>query len=223
MDRKPSRRDALEKLAAAGALTLIDPARVILAQTQNLRMTPEQIMGPFYPVLKPLDRDADLTIVKGKPGKAKGQVIHLMGRVVNRKGEPVAGARLELWQANTHGRYMHPADVNPAPLDPNFQGFAAQATDKEGRYRFKTIKPGSYPVNAMNPAEQRPPHIHFDITGEQGRLVTQMYFPDEPLNEKDPIFHELGRNKDAAIGKVLPPTRDVEPDSVIVMWDIVLL
>jgi protocatechuate 3,4-dioxygenase beta subunit len=179
-------------------------------------------MGPFYPVIKSIERDADLTMVKGKRERAQGQVIRLMGRVLNRKGEPVKGARLELWQANTHGRYMHPADVNPAPLDPNFQGFAVQTTDSEGRYRFKTIKPGAYPINAMNPAEKRPPHIHFDVTGANTRLVTQMYFPDEPLNQKDPLFNLAGEEKSALIGKVLPPTRDVEPDSLIVLWDIVV-
>ena len=221
MPQKPSRRDALEKIAAAGALTFIDPG-LLLSQNPNLRLTPEQIMGPFYPVLKPLDRDADLTVVKGKKGKAQGQVIQLMGRVLNAKGEPVKGARLELWQANTHGRYMHPADVNPAPLDPNFEGFSIQTTDAEGRYRFKTIRPGAYPINAMNPGEKRPAHIHFDIIGANSRLVTQMYFPDDPLNENDPLFKELGDSRSAAIGKVLPPTKDVEPDSLIVMWDVVL-
>jgi len=221
MPQKPSRRDALEKIAAASALTLIAPG-LLLPQNPNLRLTPEQIMGPFYPVLKPLDRDADLTVVKGKKGKAQGQVIQLMGRVLNAKGEPVKGARLELWQANTHGRYMHPADVNPAPLDPNFEGFSVQTTDAEGRYRFKTIRPGAYPINALNPGEKRPAHIHFDIIGANSRLVTQMYFPDDPLNENDPLFKELGDSKSAAIGKVLPPTKDVEPDSLIVMWDVVI-
>jgi len=221
MPHKPTRRDALEKIAVASALTLIDPG-LFLAQSPNLKLTPEQIMGPFYPVIKSLDRDADLTVVKGKRGKAQGQVIQLMGRVLNAKGEPVKGARLELWQANAQGRYMHPSDVNPAPLDPNFQGFSVQMTDAEGRYRFKTIKPGAYPINAMNLSEKRPPHIHFDITGANSRLVTQMYFPDDPLNDSDPLFRELGESKSAAIGKVLPPTRDVEPDSIIVMWDIVI-
>ena len=221
MPQKPSRRDALAKIAAASALTLIAPG-LLLSQNPNLRLTPEQIMGPFYPVLKPLDRDADLTVVKGKKGKAQGQVIQLMGRVLNAKGEPVKGARLELWQANTHGRYMHPADVSPAPLDPNFEGFSVQTTDAEGRYRFKTIRPGAYPINALNPGEKRPAHIHFDIIGANSRLVTQMYFPDDPLNENDPLFKELGDSKSAAIGKVLPPTKDVEPDSLIVMWDVVI-
>ena len=150
MPHKPTRRDALEKIAAASALTLIDPG-LFLAQSPNLKLTPEQIMGPFYPVIKSLDRDADLTVVKGKRGKAQGQVIQLMGRVLNARGEPVKGARLELWQANAQGRYMHPSDVNPAPLDPNFQGFSVQMTDAEGRYRFKTIKPGAVPDQCDEP------------------------------------------------------------------------
>jgi protocatechuate 3,4-dioxygenase beta subunit len=134
----------------------------------------------------------------------------------------VRGAKVELWQANARGRYAHPADVNAAPLDPNFQGFGVQVTDAEGRYRFKTIKPGAYPVNPVNPVEVRPPHIHFDVTGAKDRLVTQMYFPEEPLNEKDVLFRELGAGKGAATGTVLPPTKDIEPESLLVNWDIVL-
>src|SRR3989304_223777 len=103
--------------------------------------TPEQAQGPFYPVTKPLDRDADLTVVNGKPGKAQGQVIQVMGRVFNAKGAPVRGAQVEIWQANTFGRYTHPQDSNPAPLDPNFQGYGAQATDASGQYQFRTVKP----------------------------------------------------------------------------------
>ncbi len=100
-----------------------------------------------------------------------------MGRVLNAGGEPVSGARIEIWQANAHGRYAHPADDNPAPLDPNFQGYAKLLTDADGRYRFKTIKPSAYPAGAF----MRPAHIHFDVTGKLDRLVTQMYFPDDPL------------------------------------------
>src|SRR5262249_24615536 len=111
------------------------------------------------------------------------------------------------------------SDTNPAPLDPNFQGYGVQITDAEGRYRFKTIKPGAYPVSADR---VRTPHIHFDVTGQKDRLVTQMYFPNEPLNEKDFIFNTLGSDKDAAIGKVLAPTKELEPDSLLVTWDIVL-
>ncbi len=172
-----------------------------------------------YPVLRSVEKTADLTTIPGKPGRAAGQVIHVMGRVVNLEGQPVKGARVELWQANTHGRYLHPSDTNPAPLDPNFEGFAAQTTDAEGRYRFKTIKPGAYPAN---PTWMRPPHLHFDVTGKLNRVITQMYFPGEPLNDKDLLFQNIRANKEGLIAKVLPPTSDVEPDSLIVVWDMVL-
>lgn len=205
-----------------GGLAILNPIENALAQTGALKLTPEQIMGPFYPVLRPLDRDSDLTRIVGKRGHAQGQIIHLMGRVLNSKGEPVRGARLEIWQANAKGRYAHPGDINPAPLDPNFQGYGVQVTDAEGRYRFKSIKPAAYPINPINPNAIRPPHIHFDVTGKKGRLVTQMYFPGEPLNESDIIFKELGPDRDAAIAKVLPPGKEFEPDSLMVVWDIVL-
>jgi protocatechuate 3,4-dioxygenase beta subunit len=215
-----TRRELLGAAAGLGGLALSGPG-IALAQSLG-QVTPEQIMGPFYPVIKPLDKDADLTVVKGKAGRARGHVIHVMGRVLNAKGEPVRGARLELWQANSVGRYDHPRDVNPAPLDPNFQGYAVLTTDREGRYRFKSIKPAAYPVNPMNPGTIRPPHIHFDVAGQRERVVTQMYFPNEPHNEGDPIFKELGESQGAAIGRVLPPTKDLEPDSLLVMWDVIL-
>ena len=217
-----SRREMLEMAAALGCLAITHPLRSVFAQEVKRQLTPEQIMGPFYPITRPLDHDMDLTVIKGKRGHAQGKVIHLTGRVLNSQGEPVRGAKIELWQANTHGRYAHPTDINPAPLDPNFQGYGLQITDSEGRYRFKTIKPGAYPINPVNPVNVRPPHIHFDVLGRNDRLVTQMYFPDEPLNEKDGIFRELGSSKDAAIGKVLPPNKELEPDSLLINWDIIL-
>jgi protocatechuate 3,4-dioxygenase beta subunit len=220
--RTLSRRSLLQMAVPFGGLAMLNPITLALAQEAAHKMTPEQVMGPFYPVLKPLDRDWDLTRIVGKRGHAQGQVIHLTGRVINSKGEPVRGAKLEIWQANAKGRYDHPADINPAPLDPNFQGFGVQLTDAEGRYRFKTIKPAAYPINPINPVSMRPPHIHFDISGRKGRLVTQMYFPGEPLNEKDSIFKDLGEDKDAAIGKVLPAGKGFEADSLMVTWDIVL-
>jgi protocatechuate 3,4-dioxygenase beta subunit len=186
---------------------------------QALRRTPGEIVGPFYPVLKPLDQDADLTVISGKPGHAQGQVLHLMGRVLNLKGEPVQGARIEIWQANTHGRYTHLSDMNSAPLDPNFEGFSVQLTDDEGRYRFKTIKPGAYPAN---PNWMRPPHIHFEVTGRINRLTTQMYFPGEPLNDNDILLQSVRSNREGAIAKILQPTKELEPDSLVAVWDIVL-
>jgi len=223
-DRKHgyTRREMLEMAAALGCLAITHPLRPVLAQEAKRPTTPMQTVGPFYPVLRPLDDDMDLTVLKGKRRPAQGKLIHLTGRVLDSRGEPVKGARIELWQANAHGRYAHPADINPAPLDPNFQGFGVQVTDREGRYRFKTIKPGAYPINPMNPANVRPPHIHFDVLGSRTRLTTQMYFPNEPLNETDVIFRDLGPDKEAATGKVLPLTKDLEPDSLLISWDIVL-
>ena len=212
-----SRRHVLGMAVAAGGLSMFGGASTALAQVP--RRTPDQILGPFYPVVKPLDQDADLTTIAGKPGRAAGQVIHVMGRVVNAEGRPVQGARVEVWQGNTHGRYTHPSDHNPAPLDPNFEGFAVLTTDAEGRYRMKTIKPGAYPAG---PDRMRPPHIHFDITGKSNRLVTQMYFAGEPLNDKDLFLQGAGAGKERLIVSLRPPTQGLEPDSLVARWDIVL-
>src|SRR5205809_1232643 len=122
------------------------------------------------------------------------EVIHVMGRVLNVEGQPVRGARVELWQANAHGRYTHPSDTNSAPLDPNFEGFAVQTTDAEGRYRFKTIKPGAYPAN---PNWMRPPHLHFEVTGKVNRLVTQLYFPGEARTTRISCCRTCARTRTA--------------------------
>ncbi|PYN02836.1 MAG: protocatechuate 3,4-dioxygenase [Candidatus Rokuibacteriota bacterium] len=213
-----SRREVLGIAVGAGGLAFA--GRFEAAFAQGLKPTPGEILGPFYPVIKTVEQGADLTGVPGKPGRAAGQIIHVMGRVLNVQGDPIKGARVELWQANTHGRYTHPSDKNPAPLDPNFEGFAVQNSDAEGRYRFKTIKPGAYPTNTPNWV--RPPHLHFEVTGKVNRLITQMYFPGETLNDKDLLLQNLRNNRDGAIAKVRPPTADVEPESRIVVWDIVL-
>ena len=186
----------------------------------RLAITPPQIVGPFYPVTERPDLAANLARPSGSAAEARGQLLYLTGRVFTCSGEPVPHARIEIWQANAAGRYAHPDDPNPAPLDPNFEGFAIQNTDAEGRYRFKTIKPGAYPTNTPNWV--RPPHLHFEVTGKVNRLVTQMYFPGEALNDKDLLLQNLRNNRDGAIAKVLPPTADVEPESRIVVWDIVL-
>src|SRR5881397_3888617 len=190
-----SRRHILGMAIAAGGFTLSGAVSSVFAQT--LKRTPGEILGPFYPVLRSMEKTADLTALPGKPGRAAGQVIYVMGRVVNVQGQPVQGARVEIWQANTHGRYTHPSDTNPAPLDPNFEGFAVLTTDAEGRYRIKTIKPGAYPAGPDS--RMRPPHIHFDVTGKSNRLVTQMYFAGEPLNDKDPFLQGTGAGKERLI------------------------
>ena len=214
-----TRRRMLTMSLALGGYALSPTFRPLLAQ-QRLRRTPDQVLGPFYPLIKPLDEDADLTIISGRTGRSKGQVIHLTGRVLNIQGKPVSGARVEVWQANAQGRYTHSSDSNSAPLDPNFQGYGAQVTDKEGRYRFKTIRPGAYP--AAGGSWMRAPHIHFNVTGRVNQFVTQMYFDGEPLNDTDRFLQSAG-NPQMLVAKLLPPSKNIEPDSLVVNWDIILL
>ena len=139
-------------------------------------------------------------------------------------GRPVPGALIEIWQANASGRYAHPVDDHPAPLDPNFDGAGRCLTDSQGRYRFVTIKPGAYPWRNHRNA-WRPAHIHFSLFGRAftQRLVTQMYFPGDPLFGQDPIFNSVPdpRARQAMIaGFDLGVT---EPDWAIgYRWDIVL-
>src|ERR1700720_2501266 len=162
-----SRREILRMSAILGVTSVVS-TKFAFAQAA-LQRTPGQILGPFYPV-KPFDQNADLTKVPGRPGRAEGQILNVMGRVLNLKGVPVRNSKVEVWQANAHGRYTHPGDTNPAPLDPNFEGSAILTADYDGQYRFKTIKPAAYPVS---PSIIRPAHIHFKVSGRQDRLVTR--------------------------------------------------
>jgi protocatechuate 3,4-dioxygenase, beta subunit len=210
-----SRREIAKMSAALICSSVVSSTRLFAAE--KLSRTPGQILGPFYP-LKELPQTSDLTIVPGRSGRATGQVLNIMGRVLNLAGEPVRNAKIEIWQANSDGRYSHPSDTNPAPLDPNFEGSAVLATDSEGRYRFKTIKPAAYPAG---PNQMRPAHIHFQVSGRQDRLVTQMYFENDPYNDSDPYLNSAGR-KALLITKLLEPTAEFEADSKILVFDIVL-
>ena len=180
--------------------------------------TPDQFIGPYYPVDKPTDGGEDMAQLPGR-GVAKGELITVSGRVLNLHSEPCPNVKIEIWQSNAAGRYVHKNDHNPAPIDPNFDGYANIVTDADGRYQFRTVKPGSYPVT---PDFWRPPHIHFDLSGRINRLVTQMYFPDEPLNAKDPILQVAWANE-SLIAKVEPPASANKNDSTAVHWDIVLI
>jgi protocatechuate 3,4-dioxygenase beta subunit len=210
------RREILKMSVMIGAASVVS-TKFAFAQAAS-RRTPDQILGPFYP-LKPLGRDADLTRVPGRPGRAEGQILNVMGRVLNLKGEPVRNAKVEVWQANAHGRYTHPSDHNPAPLDPNFEGSAGLTADSDGRYRFKTIKPAAYPAG---PNRMRPAHIHFQVSGQQDRLVTQMYFEGDPYNQADRFLQTTLDQTDLLVAKLLPPPPEMEPESKLVVFDIVL-
>lgn len=176
-----SRRQILGHFAG----TVIAAPAMARPASQRLEPTPQEIVGPFYPIAKPADSDADLTMVAGLAGRAVGQIIEVSGRVIDLAGRPVPNARLEIWQANAAGRYAHPSDDNPAPLDPNFLGYAQLTTDTAGEYRIVTVRPGAYPGGRRG---MRTPHIHFDLNGRVDRLVAQMYFPEEPLNAADALL-----------------------------------
>lgn len=213
-----SRREMLAMSLAMGGVLLSSPIGPVFAQSQMMKPTSEQPMGPFYPVIKPTDQGADLTNILGKPGKAKGQVLHLSGRIFNLEGRPQADVTVEIWQANAFGRYTHPLDTNRAPLDPNFEGYGVCMTDNDGWFGFRTIKPAPYPAED---GWIRPPHIHFQVTSPVIRFVTQMYFPGEPLNEKDRLFR-TAEDKESLIVKLTPAGRDVEPGVLLAVWNIVL-
>jgi protocatechuate 3,4-dioxygenase, beta subunit len=208
------RRELLMMSAVIGALGTVASPTVGVAAEPALQRTPGQILGPFYP-LKELPQTADLTRIPGRSGRAEGEVLNVLGLVLNLSGEPVRNATVEVWQANAHGRYTHP---NPAPLDPNFEGAAVLTTDTEGRYRFTTIKPAAYPAG---PNLMRPAHIHFQVSGKQDRLVTQMYFEGDPYNASDPFLNSAGR-KELLITNIVNATPEFEPDSKLVKFDMVL-
>ena len=208
-------------LAGAGAAGLLLPASGALAAFREV--TPRQPAGPFYVPFKPLSIDNDLAVLPGRTVRGDGQLIHLVGRVLDQTERPIAAARVEVWQANAYGRYNHPRHANSAlKLDPNFQGFGHDRTDETGAYRFRTIKPGPYPDS---PNWLRPPHIHFAVfTPKADPWTTQMYFPGEALNETDLLLNRVGDAVDRArlIAAVRPPAEDAEAGSVTLSFDIVL-
>ena len=163
------------------------------APTQPLILLPHtlsEMTGPVfgYDALGPTDND--LTHQRG--GEPLGERILVSGRVLDDYQRPVRHALIEIWQANAAGRYHHKGDTHNAPLDPNFTGYGRVLTDDEGRYAFTTIKPGAYPWGNHHNA-WRPQHIHFSLFGAGilSRLVTQMYFPGDPLLKDDPIYQSI--------------------------------
>ncbi len=193
----PSRRRFLLSGAAlmGGAILFSDEG----FGAPKLARTPAQGEGPFYPDALPLDRDNDLVSVRGRSEPAKGKITHIFGRLRDVDGRPIRRARIEIWQCDVFGRYIHTADTGRGPRDPNFQGFGQTLTDDDGRYRFRTIKPVPYPG--------RTPHIHFAVKGKGfPRLTTQMYVKGEPLNERDFLLSRI-RNEEARRAVIVPLER----------------
>ena len=163
------------------------------APAQPLVIVPERFAAlatPVYGYLPIGEADNDLT--RQHAGEPQGERIIVAGRVVDEDGRPVRHTLVELWQCNAAGRYRHARDNHPAPIDPHFTGAGRTITDAEGRYRFVTIKPGAYPWGNHDNA-WRPAHIHFSLFGPSlaTRLVTQMYFPNDPLCAYDPMFQSV--------------------------------
>jgi protocatechuate 3,4-dioxygenase beta subunit len=163
------------------------------APGRPLVLLPEALADPTGPVFGEghvPEAEADLTAQHD--GQPLGERIIVTGRVLGSDGRPVPGTLVEIWQANAAGRYRHQHDRHPAPLDPNFSGAGRCVTDRDGRYRFVTVKPGAYPWG-NHPNAWRPAHVHLSIFGRAftDRLVTQMYFPGDPLFDFDPIFQSV--------------------------------
>ncbi len=218
-DPSPHRIRRRALLRAAASLTLVGVVgapRGSEAAGAALAATPANALGPFYPPRKPADSDADLTQVAGHAGRAAGTFLYVTGRVLDVRGVPLAGAELELWQANAFGRYHHPSDTDASgPLDPAFQGYGRLAADAEGRYRIKTIKPPPY--------SGRTPHIHFIVANGATRLTTQMFFEGEAGNERDGLYRYLNRDdRRASTGRFVDRAPGMEPDAIAAAWDIVL-
>jgi protocatechuate 3,4-dioxygenase beta subunit len=166
---------------------------ILRAPARPLIKVPESfanLAAPVYGDLPIGETDNDLT--RQHEGEPAGQRIVVAGRVVDEDGRPARRTLVEIWQFNAAGRYAHARDDHPAPLDPNFTGHGRTLTDDEGRYRFVTIRPGAYPWR-NHPNAWRPAHIHFSLFGTSflSRLVTQMYFPGDPLFPFDPILQAI--------------------------------
>jgi protocatechuate 3,4-dioxygenase beta subunit len=210
----PRRRVLAASIAGAATLSMPAGLRGLAA---TLAPTPAQIEGPFYPLNYPADSDNDLVHVAGHAEAAKGTVTRIAGRVLDRDGRPMTGARVEIWQCDANGRYHNVRDGDAGRArDDNFQGFGQTVTDGGGGYNFLTIRPVPYPG--------RTPHIHFAVVMPgQRRFVTQMYVAGEPQNERDGVL--LGVRDPAARARLivpLRPMRDSAQNALAAEFDIVL-
>jgi protocatechuate 3,4-dioxygenase, beta subunit len=194
------------------------PKRPLVTLPEELHALEGPVFGDD--ALEPFDDD----LTRQHDGEPLGERIVVAGRVLDDVGKPVRNALVEVWQANAAGRYRHEVDAHPAPLDPNFSGAGRCLTDDDGRYRFTTVKPGAYPWG-NHPNAWRPAHIHFSVFGRMftQRLVTQMYFPGDPLFEYDPIFNAVRDPKSRELLVARFDLARTEPDWALAYeWDIVL-
>lgn len=202
-------------VGATSALAAQAVAPLALAASP-LIVTPGQTEGPFYPLTFPADMDGDLVRVKGQAAQAVGAVTHVSGRILDRRGEPVRGAMVEIWQCDARGIYDHPGDSGQRRRDTAFQGYGRVEVDAGGRYAFRTIRPVSYPG--------RTPHIHFKVHAPGvGRLTTQMYVAGERQNAADGVLNGIrDRKARESVIVALAEAGDIEPGALRGTFDIVL-
>jgi protocatechuate 3,4-dioxygenase beta subunit len=196
-------------ILGAGA-SLIGAPSLLHASTMP---TPRATEGPFYPTTLPLDQDNDLVSVTGVQAKARGTIAHVSGRVLDSAGNPVSGARVEIWQCDWQGIYLHPRDGGQNRRDTGFQGFGATMTDAGGNYRFRTIRPVAY--------AGRTPHIHYKVKNGTRELTTQMYVAGEAGNERDFLYRNLG-SAASLVTVALAPAPQIEAEAIAGRFDIVL-
>jgi protocatechuate 3,4-dioxygenase, beta subunit len=205
-----NRRKVLVGTAAALALP------PLLSAQGTLIITPGQTEGPFYPVTFPADMDADLVRVQGQAAQALGQITHVTGHILNKRGEPVRGSQVEIWQCDANGIYNHPRQPDLQRRDAAFQGYGRTEVAPEGQYAFRTIRPVPYPG--------RTPHIHFRVlVPGTGRLTTQMYVAGEAGNASDGLLQGVrDRRARGSLIVALEPADEVEAGALKGTFDIVL-
>ena len=232
-DEMKALADAYAQARQNGAAAEVQPrldyppyrSSILRHPTKSLHHADPETIELYSPAFGHMDvhaLESDLTIQHN--GEPLGERIIVSGRVLDGHGRPVAGQLVEIWQANSSGRYIHKRDQHPAPLDPNFTGVGRCITGADGSYSFTTIKPGAYPwKNHLN--AWRPAHIHFSLFGQEftQRIVTQMYFPGDPLFALDPIYQSIV-DQDARDRLVATYNHDqTKPEWALAYnWDIVL-
>ena len=205
-------RRQFTKYASFGAAMLLSSG----AFAEELTGTPSMTEGPFYPDKLPLDTDNDLLIINNKTTPAIGDITHLSGRILDKKGDPVRGAFVEIWQCDNNGSYLHSGSSNREKYDASFQGYGRFMTDVKGQYYFRTIKPVPYPG--------RTPHIHFAVSINGKRLLTtQMLINGHPQNERDGLFRSI---RDPELRKLLvadfKPIKKSKLGELAVDYDLIL-
>ncbi len=207
-----TRRYFLGGLTAGAAAVLFKPG----VFAQQLIQTPRQTEGPFYPDRMPLDTDNDLLIINDTITPAVGTITHLSGRILDRRGDPIRNAVVEIWQVDNNGVYLHSGSMNRDRRETNFQGFGRFLTGTSGEYYFRTIKPVPYPG--------RTPHIHFAVKLKgQEKFTTQCYIKGEPGNERDSILNGI-RDPKARASVIVDflPLKESRIGELAARFDIVL-